>query len=71
MRTLRVSTALVAALAVTLPAAVPQASAAADGPIKIAVITDMSGVYAALAGRGAVEATKMAVEDYGGSELGR
>lgn len=71
MRSLRVSTALVAALAVTLPAAIPQASAAADGPIKIAVITDMSGVYAALAGRGAVEATKMAVEDFGGSVLGR
>ncbi|MBV9440129.1 MAG: ABC transporter substrate-binding protein [Candidatus Eremiobacteraeota bacterium] len=45
--------------------------AAESGPIKIAVITDMSGVYAALAGQGAVEATKMAVEDFGGKVLGR
>lgn len=44
---------------------------AQSGPIKIAVITDMSGVYAALAGPGAVEATKMAVEDFGGKVLGR
>jgi len=71
LKSLRVLTALAAAFAVTIPAAVPQAVAAADGPVKVAVITDMSGVYAALAGRGAVEATKMAVEDFGGSVLGR
>jgi hypothetical protein len=54
---------LPAALAVSLLCssfAAPPARAA-EGPIKIAVITDMSGVYAALAGPGAVEATKMAV----------
>jgi branched-chain amino acid transport system substrate-binding protein len=51
--------------------AAPPATAADTGPIKIAVITDMSGVYAALAGPGAVEATKMAVEDFGGKVLGR
>ena len=44
---------------------------AQSGPVKIAVITDMSGVYAALAGPGAIEATKMAVEDFGGKVLGR
>ena len=44
---------------------------AQTGPVKIAVITDMSGVYAALAGPGAIEATKMAVEDFGGKVLGR
>jgi branched-chain amino acid transport system substrate-binding protein len=49
----------------------PPVSAADSGPVKIAVITDMSGVYAALAGPGAVEATKMAVEDFGGKVLGR
>ncbi|GAC1413700.1 MAG: ABC transporter substrate-binding protein [Candidatus Velthaea sp.] len=42
-----------------------------NAPLKIAVITDMSGVYAALSGRGAVEATKMAVEDFGGTVNGR
>jgi branched-chain amino acid transport system substrate-binding protein len=51
--------------------ATPPAAGAGSGPIKIAVITDMSGVYAALAGPGAVEATKMAVEDFGGKVLGR
>src|SRR5665213_2831054 len=53
----------------SLPAA--PVRAADTGPIKIAVITDMSGQYAALAGAGAVEATKMAVEDFGGKVLGR
>ncbi len=71
MKSLRVSTALAAAFAIILPATVPQSTFAADGPIKIAVITDMSGVYAALAGRGAVEAVQMAVDDFGGSVLGR
>jgi branched-chain amino acid transport system substrate-binding protein len=61
---MRVSRLIPAALALALlcssfPA--PPARAADTGPIKIAVITDMSGVYAALAGPGAVEATKMAV----------
>jgi branched-chain amino acid transport system substrate-binding protein len=54
-----------------LPTAAPVSVAADSGPIKIAVITDMSGVYSAIAGQGAVEATKMAVEDFGGSVLGR
>ncbi len=47
------------------------APAADTGPIKIAVITDMSGVYSALSGQGAVIATKMAVADFGGKVLGR
>jgi hypothetical protein len=71
---MRVSRSLPAALALALlvssfPA--PPARAADTGPIKIAVITDMAGQYAALAGAGAVEATKMAVEDFGGKVLGR
>jgi branched-chain amino acid transport system substrate-binding protein len=67
----RLATALAAAFSITVPLAVPLAAPAEDGPIKIAVITDMSGVYAALAGRGAFEATKVAAEDFGGSVLGR
>ncbi|MEO7039329.1 MAG: ABC transporter substrate-binding protein, partial [Candidatus Elarobacter sp.] len=71
---MRLSRSLPAALALALlcssfPA--PPVQAADTGPIKIAVITDMSGVYASLAGPGAVEATKMAVEDFGGKVLGR
>lgn len=72
MRTFRlVSAALTSTLLCTsLGGAIP-AGAADTGPIKIAVITDMSGVYASLSGQGAVEATKMAVEDFGGKVLGR
>jgi len=40
-------------------------------PIKIGVLGDQSGVYENISGRGAVEAVKMAVEDFGGSVLGR
>src|ERR1700761_1058996 len=65
-----VPAALAAALLSTSFSAGP-VGAADNGPVKIAVITDMSGVYAALAGEGAVEATKMAVEDFGGKVLGR
>jgi branched-chain amino acid transport system substrate-binding protein len=57
--------------ALILPMGRPEPVAAQAGPIHIAVITDMSGVYAALSGPGAVEATKMAVEDFGGKVLGR
>jgi branched-chain amino acid transport system substrate-binding protein len=59
------------AVALLMTLAGPRQVEAQGGPIKIAVITDMSGVYEALAGRGAVEATKMAVEDFGGKVLGR
>jgi branched-chain amino acid transport system substrate-binding protein len=62
---------LAVVVAMTLPTALPIPVAADAGPIKIAVITDMSGVYSAIAGQGAVEATKMAVEDFGGKVLGR
>lgn len=48
----------------------PQAAAAAD-QIVIGDIDDFSGVYADVAGTGAVEAVKMAIEDVGGSVLGR
>jgi branched-chain amino acid transport system substrate-binding protein len=71
---MRISRSVPAVLALALLASsfpAPPARAADSGPIKIAVITDMSGVYAALAGPGAVEATKMAVEDFGGKVLGR
>jgi branched-chain amino acid transport system substrate-binding protein len=57
--------------ALILPMGRPEPVAAQAGPIHIAVITDMSGVYAALSGPGAIEATKMAVEDFGGKVLGR
>jgi branched-chain amino acid transport system substrate-binding protein len=44
----------------------PEASA-----INIAVLTDMTGVFATLAGEGSVVAAYMAVEDFGGEVLGK
>jgi branched-chain amino acid transport system substrate-binding protein len=38
--------------------------------VKIGVMNDQSGLYADLAGRGSVEAARMAVEDFGGSVNG-
>jgi branched-chain amino acid transport system substrate-binding protein len=40
-------------------------------PIKIGVLNDQSGIYADLAGPGSVVAARLAVEDAGGSVLGR
>ncbi|MBD5656333.1 MAG: ABC transporter substrate-binding protein, partial [Candidatus Eremiobacteraeota bacterium] len=71
MKHVRLSTALAVMFALWSPSFATTSTLADDGPIKIAVITDMSGVYAALSGRGAVEATKMAVDDFGGKVLGR
>jgi len=42
-----------------------------DGKVKIGVLSDMSGVYKALEGPGAVIAAEMAIEDFGGSVLGK
>ena len=42
-----------------------------NGVVKIAVLTDMSGVYADNVGAGSVLATRMAVEDFGGQVLGK
>jgi branched-chain amino acid transport system substrate-binding protein len=40
-------------------------------PVKIGVLTDMSGIYSQGSGPGSVEAARMAVEDFGGTVLGR
>ena len=59
--------------AVGLALAVPMTSLRAeisDGVVKIGVLTDMSGLYADVAGRGSVEAAKMASEVFGGKVAG-
>ena len=43
----------------------------AQTPLRIGVLNDMSGIYADIAGPGSVTAARMAVEDFGGSVLGR
>lgn len=45
--------------------------AEAAKPLRIGVLTDMTGGYADQAGPGSVEAARMAVEDFGGSAAGR
>ena len=57
--------ALAATFAVVGLIAAPAAAQYADGGIKIGVLTDMSGGYSDLAGRGSVTAAQLAVEDFG------
>ncbi len=42
-----------------------------DGVVKIAILTDMSGLYSDIGGEGAVVAAKMAIEDAGGKIQGK
>ena len=55
----------------TLAMPLTAAAELSDGKLKIGVLSDMSGVYKALEGPGAVVAAKMAIEDFGGSVLGQ
>ncbi|GGY18305.1 ABC transporter substrate-binding protein [Paludibacterium paludis] len=60
-------TTLALACAMTAPAL----ASAAGGPLKIGILTDMSGVYAGVGGKGSVIAAEMAAADFGGKVLGR
>lgn len=51
--------------------AAAQGPAPTKDPIKLGVIEDMSGVFSSITGIGAVTAGRMAVEEFGGSVLGR
>jgi branched-chain amino acid transport system substrate-binding protein len=51
-----------------LAAATP---ASADGSFVVGVMNDESGPYADLAGPGSVEMARMAIEDFGGTVLGK
>jgi len=42
-----------------------------DNEVRIGVLTDLSGIYSAIEGPGAVTAAKMAVKDFGGKVLGK
>ena len=46
------------------------AEASAQG-VKVGILNDQSGTFADYGGKGSVEAAKMAIEDFGGSVLGR
>ncbi|MGA7383621.1 MAG: ABC transporter substrate-binding protein [Methylocella sp.] len=58
-----------AALAISLTAA--GATGQGQRPVKIGVLTDMTSIYSQDGGPGSVEAAHMAVEDFGGSLLGK
>ena len=56
-----------AVAAIALASSIGAASAQiSDGVVKIGVMTDLAGIYADLAGKGSVEAARMAVADFGG-----
>ena len=57
----------VSALAMVASAASAEIS---DGVVKIGVLTDMSGTYSDLSGEGAVVATQMAIDEFGGKVAG-
>ena len=61
--------AAIAALA--LAAASSQAQGVSGDVVKIGVLTDLSSLYADNSGAGSVAAAQMAVDDFGGSVLGR
>ena len=60
-----------AALAAGLTAFVISPSLAQQAPLKIGVLSDFSSVYSDIGGQGNVEATKMAIEDFGGQMFGK
>jgi branched-chain amino acid transport system substrate-binding protein len=63
---------LLVATALAAVALVPSARAADPAPVRITVLSDQDDdIYDARAGRGGVDATRMAVADFGGSVLSR
>ncbi|MES2599637.1 MAG: ABC transporter substrate-binding protein [Pseudomonadota bacterium] len=65
----KMTLALAAGLAVASPAYAQ--TKISDDVVKIGVLTDMSGQFSHEAGDGSVTAVKMAVEDFGGTVLGK
>jgi branched-chain amino acid transport system substrate-binding protein len=64
--TLKHALALACASLVSLPS-----QAQTDAPVKIGVLGDLSSIYSDIGGKGLIEAARMAVEDFGGSVLGK
>ncbi|MGB0467913.1 MAG: ABC transporter substrate-binding protein [Pontibacterium sp.] len=62
---------LSAAVASVFAVSAAQAGSVSDDKVKIGVLADMGGVYADICGPGCVTAVKMAVEDFGGTVLGK
>ena len=62
---------LTAAVATAFAVSGAQAAGISDDKVKIGVLADMGGVYADICGKGCVTAVEMAVEDFGGTVLGK
>jgi branched-chain amino acid transport system substrate-binding protein len=62
---------LFAAALLALAAMSPAHAQLTDDVVKLGVLTDMSSLYSDINGPGAVIATQMAIEDFGGSVLGK
>ncbi|MEO8560329.1 MAG: ABC transporter substrate-binding protein, partial [Rhodospirillales bacterium] len=61
----------IAGLAGLMLAATAAQAQISDDVVKIGVLNDMSSLYADIGGQGSVTAAKMAVEDFGGTVLGK
>ena len=68
---MRFPIALVGAVASALAALTNASCQVSDGVVRIGVLNDQSGLYADLGGPGSVVAARMAVEDAGGTVLGK
>jgi branched-chain amino acid transport system substrate-binding protein len=67
----RLQLALISALAIACTGATAAHAQVSDDVVRIGVLNDQSGLYADLGGPGSVVAARMAVEDAGGSVLGK
>jgi branched-chain amino acid transport system substrate-binding protein len=67
----RLQLALISALAIACTGATAVQAQVSDDVVRIGVLNDQSGLYADLGGPGSVVAARMAVEDAGGSVLGK
>lgn len=59
------------ALAMGMSFSVSSLAQVSDDAVRIAIVEDMSGIFADLSGRGSVLAARMAAADFGGSVLGK
>jgi branched-chain amino acid transport system substrate-binding protein len=66
---MKLSAVVGAVVAISLTAA--GATGKEQQPVKIGVLTDMTSIYSQHGGPGSVEAARMAIEDFGGSVLGK
>jgi branched-chain amino acid transport system substrate-binding protein len=57
--------------AVSMMLASPAAAEISDNVVRIGILTDMSGLYADLSGKGSLEAARIAVDEFGGKVLGK